>query len=64
LLDFLDDLLRQEVAVKQRKRLAIAVQVAHFPSVKTLDDFDHASGVQIAPRSISKRMASRVLETL
>lgn len=39
-LDFLDDLLRQEVAAKQRKRIAMGVQIAHFPAVKTLDDFD------------------------
>jgi DNA replication protein DnaC len=39
-LDFLDGLLREEVASKQRKRIAMHVQIAHFPAVKTLDDFD------------------------
>lgn len=39
-LDFLDQVLRQEVDAKQRKRIAMGVQIAHFPSVKTLDDFD------------------------
>jgi hypothetical protein len=27
---------------KQRKRIAMGVQIAHFPAVKTLDDFDSA----------------------
>ena len=39
-LDFLDQVLRQEVEAKQRKRVAMGVQIAHFPTVKTLDDFD------------------------
>lgn len=39
-LDFLDGLLAEEVASKQRKRIAMHVQIAHFPVVKTLDDFD------------------------
>jgi DNA replication protein DnaC len=39
-LDFLDTVLRQEIDAKQRKRVAMGVQIAHFPAVKTLDDFD------------------------
>lgn len=39
-LDFLDGLLSEEVASKQRKRIAMHVQIAHFPVVKTLEDFD------------------------
>lgn len=39
-LAFLDDVLRQELEAKQRKRVTMGVQIAHFPSVKTLDDFD------------------------
>ena len=39
-LDFLDTVLRQEIDAKQRKRVAMGVQIAHFPTVKTLDDFD------------------------
>jgi DNA replication protein DnaC len=39
-LDFLDGLLSEELASKQRKRIAMHVQIAHFPIVKTLDDFD------------------------
>jgi DNA replication protein DnaC len=39
-LDFLDTILREEVGAKQRKRIAMGIQIAHFPTVKTLDDFD------------------------
>lgn len=39
-LDFLDGLLREEISSKQQKRVAMGIQIAHFPSVKTLDDFD------------------------
>lgn len=39
-LDFLDVLLREEVGAKQRKRVAMGIQIAHFPTVKTLEDFD------------------------
>ena len=39
-LDFLDGVLRQEVDAKQRTRVAMGLKIAHFPTVKTLDDFD------------------------
>ena len=39
-IDFLDTILREEVGAKQRKRVAMGIQIAHFPTVKTLDDFD------------------------
>lgn len=39
-LDFLDGLLSEELASKQRKRIAMHVQIAHFPAVKTLEEFD------------------------
>jgi DNA replication protein DnaC len=39
-LDFLDQVLAEETAAKQQKRVAMGIQIAHFPTVKTLDDFD------------------------
>jgi DNA replication protein DnaC len=39
-LDFLDGLLREEADSKQRKRTAMGIQIAHFPAVKTLEEFD------------------------
>ena len=32
--------LREEVDAKQKKRVAMGIQIAHFPTVKTLDEFD------------------------
>ncbi|AKF03420.1 Mobile element protein [Sandaracinus amylolyticus] len=39
-LDFLDRVLAGEVSSKQRKRIAMGIQIAHFPAQKTLDEFD------------------------
>ena len=39
-LDFLDMVLGEELSSKQRKRVAMGISIAHFPSVKTLEDFD------------------------
>lgn len=39
-LDFIDQLLDEEVKSKQKKRVHMGIQIAHFPSVKTLEDFD------------------------
>lgn len=39
-LDFLDSFLQEEIGSKQRKRIAMGIQIAHFPAVKTLEDFD------------------------
>src|ERR671928_357714 len=39
-LDFLDQILTEETEAKQKKRVAMGIQIAHFPAVKTLEDFD------------------------
>ena len=39
-LDFLDQVVSEELESKNRKRLSMQTQIAHFPTVKTLDDFD------------------------
>ena len=39
-LDFLDQILSEETAAKQQKRVAMGIQIAHFPTVKTLEEFD------------------------
>ncbi len=39
-LDFLDQILAEESDAKQKKRVAMGIQIAHFPSVKTLEEFD------------------------
>ena len=39
-LDFLDQILGEETDAKQRKRVAMGIQIAHFPSAKTLEEFE------------------------
>lgn len=39
-LQLLDGLLLEELDAKKRKRTSIGLQIAHFPGVKTLNDFD------------------------
>jgi DNA replication protein DnaC len=39
-LDFLDGVLREELDAKQKRRIAMGVKIAHFPVVKTLEEFD------------------------
>lgn len=39
-LDFLDVLLRDELDAKQKKRVAMGIQIAHFPVAKTLEEFE------------------------
>jgi len=39
-LDFLDGILREELDAKQKRRLTMGIKIAHFPVVKTLEEFD------------------------
>jgi DNA replication protein DnaC len=39
-LDFLDGLLRDEIDAKQKRRVSMGIKIAHFPVVKTLEEFD------------------------
>lgn len=60
-LDFLDQVLRQEVDAKQRKRIAMGVQIAHFPTVKTLDDFDFKFQPSIDQRLVRELATGRFI---
>jgi DNA replication protein DnaC len=39
-LDFLDGILREELDAKQKRRVTMGIKIAHFPVVKTLEEFD------------------------
>lgn len=39
-LDFLDGILREEIDSKQKRRVSMGIKIAHFPVVKTLEEFD------------------------
>ena len=58
-LDFLDTILREEVGAKQRKRIAMGIQIAHFPAVKTLDDFDFKFQPSVDQKLVRELAVSR-----
>jgi DNA replication protein DnaC len=39
-LEFLDGLLREELDAKQKRRVTMGIKIAHFPVVKTFEEFD------------------------
>jgi DNA replication protein DnaC len=62
-LDFLDTILREEVGAKQRKRVAMGIQIAHFPAVKTLDDFDFKFQPSVDQKLVRELAVSRYVAT-
>lgn len=60
-LDFLDTVLRQEVDAKQRTRVAMGLKIAHFPAVKTLDDFDFKFQPSVDQRLVRELATGRFL---
>ncbi len=54
-------MLSGEVASKQRKRVAMGIQIAHFPSVKTLEDFDFRFQPSIDPKLVRELATGRFL---
>jgi DNA replication protein DnaC len=62
-LDFLDQVLGEEVEAKQRKRVAMGIQIAHFPGVKTLDDFDFKFQPSIDQKLVRELATGRFVAT-
>ena len=60
-LDFLDAVLRQEVDATQRTRVTMGLKIAHFPAVKTLDDFDFRFQPSIDQRLVRELATGRFL---
>lgn len=60
-LDFLDTLLVEEVASKKRRRVTMGAKIAHFPGVKTLDDFDFKFQPSIDQRLVRELATGRFL---
>jgi DNA replication protein DnaC len=60
-LDFLDGVLRQEVDAKQRTRVAMGLKIAHFPTVKTLEDFDFKFQPSVDQRLVRELATGRFL---
>ena len=53
-LDFLDKILQREVDSKQGKRVRMGLQIAHFPSVRTLEEFDFSLQPSVDERLIQE----------
>ena len=62
-LDFLDQILGEETEAKQRKRVAMGIQIAHFPSAKTLEDFDFKFQPSIDQKLIRELATGRFVAT-
>src|SRR5919201_1496524 len=60
-LDFLDSVLREEVDAKQRTRVTMALKIAHFPTVKTLDEFDFKFQPSVDQRLVRELAMGRFL---
>lgn len=60
-LDFLDRLLSEEQSHKQHKRIAMGIQIAHFPSVKTLDTFDFAFQPSVDKKLVTELSTGRFI---
>lgn len=58
-LDFLDGLLNDEVEAKQRTRIAMGIQIAHFPAVKTMEDFDFKAQPSVDQRLMKELATGR-----
>lgn len=58
-LQLLDDILGEEIGAKQRKRVAMGITIAHFPAVKTLDDFDFKFQASIDQRLVRELAQGR-----
>ena len=53
-LEFLDRILQREVDSKQGKRVRMGLQIAHFPSVRTLEAFDFSLQPSVDARLIQE----------
>lgn len=60
-LDFLDVLLGDEVSSKKQKRIAMGVKIAHFPAVKTLDEFDFKFQPSVDQRLVRELATGRFI---
>jgi DNA replication protein DnaC len=62
-LAFLDALLGEELDAKQKKRVAMGIQIAHFPVVKTIDDFDFRFQPSIDAKLVRELVTGRFIAT-
>ena len=57
-LEFLDQVLTREADAKQAKRIRMGLQIAHFPSVRTLEGFDFTLQPSVDERLVRESIAA------
>ncbi len=62
-LDFLDQILGEETDAKQKKRVAMGIQIAHFPAIKTLEDFDFKFQPSVDQKLVRELATGRFVAT-
>lgn len=60
-MDFLDLVLSEEASSKDQKRTRMGIQIAHFPVVRTLDDFDFSLQPSIDRKLIQELETGRFI---
>jgi DNA replication protein DnaC len=60
-LDFLDHVLSEEAQAKDGKRTRMGIQIAHFPVVRTLEDFDFSLQPSIDKKLIKELETGRFI---
>lgn len=59
MIQLLDELLREEVSANHNKRIAMGLQIAHFPAVKTMEGFDFKFQPSIDNKLVRELATSR-----
>jgi DNA replication protein DnaC len=62
-LDFLDELAAEELEAKRKRRTTMQLKIAHFPSVRTLADFDFKAQPSIDERLVNELATGQFVET-
>lgn len=60
-LAFLDQVLSDEIGAKQRKRVTMGIQIAHFPAVKTLETFEFKFQTSVDERLVRELCTGRFI---
>src|SRR5262249_5394134 len=53
-LEFLEQILRREVDAKKSKRVRMAMRIAHFPCVRTIEEFDFSFQPSVDERLVGE----------
>jgi DNA replication protein DnaC len=60
-LEFLDGILREELDAKQKRRVSMGIKIAHFPVVKTLEEFEFSFQPSIDAKLVRELATGRFI---